>query len=130
MGSANSRWLGGCWPNSQVLGLGLTGTFLSYVYNTFKLINDQIHTHICKWHTITVYYKHDMSGRRKFAAEIRDFQYSLYSGQELLYVKFSPDNPPLVFGQKLPKGGLSGANRTDRIMFHEIISETSECHDQ
>ena len=53
-----------------------------------------------------------MSGRRKFAADIRDFQYSLYSTQERLYVKFSPDTP-LVFGQKLPKGGLSGANRTD-----------------
>ena len=69
-----------------------------------KCFINQKYTHVSKWHTIIVYYKHDMSGRRKFAADIRDFQYSLYSTQERLYVKFSPDTP-LVFGQKLPKGG-------------------------
>ena len=76
----------------------------SHVYHTSKLFCNQKHTQICKWHTIIVYYKHDMSDRRNVAADIRDFQYSLYSSQELLYVKLSPDNPP-CFWIKMPKGG-------------------------
>ena len=70
-----------------------------------KCFINQKYTHVSKWHTIIVYYKHDMSGRRKFAADIRDFQYSLYSTQERLYVKFSPDNPPLFLDKNCRRGG-------------------------
>ena len=37
-----------------------------------------------------------MRGKRNFAVGMDGFQLSFYSCHGLLFVKFSPDNPPLV----------------------------------
>ena len=47
-----------------------------------------------------------MTSKRKFAVGIDEFQHSFYSCHGLLYVKVSPDNPPLRPFSTKNKGGV------------------------